>query len=101
MRKFARTGASEKLNTTIRSTAKNGGLFDVHMEPKSHNSLKVLMFLILAALWMNIFIRVNSYYQRRILSLNTLIFSIFIIVFTKVYGKTTAVVVLTPLTWKR
>lgn len=46
LRKFARTGASEKLdiNTTIRSTAKNGGLLDVHMEPERHNSVKVLMF---------------------------------------------------------
>ncbi|NVK23642.1 MAG: VWA domain-containing protein [Gammaproteobacteria bacterium] len=46
LRKFARSGASEKLdiNTTIRSTAKNGGLLDVHMEPERHNSVKVLMF---------------------------------------------------------
>jgi uncharacterized protein with von Willebrand factor type A (vWA) domain len=46
LRKFARTGASEKLdiNTTIRFTAKNGGLLDVHMEPERHNSVKVLMF---------------------------------------------------------
>ncbi|QIR14595.1 vWA domain-containing protein [Shewanella aestuarii] len=46
LRKFARTGASEKLdiNTTIRSTAKNGGLLDVHMEPERHNAVKVLMF---------------------------------------------------------
>jgi uncharacterized protein with von Willebrand factor type A (vWA) domain len=46
LRKFARTGASEKLdiNTTITSTAKNGGLLDVHMEPERHNAVKVLMF---------------------------------------------------------
>lgn len=46
LRKFARMGASEQLdiNTTIRSTAKNGGLLDVHMEPERHNSVKVLMF---------------------------------------------------------
>jgi len=46
LRKFARTGASEKLdiNTTITSTAKNGGLLDVHMEPIRHNAVKVLMF---------------------------------------------------------
>lgn len=46
LRKFARSGASEKLdiNTTIRSTAQNGGLLDVHMEPERHNSVKVLMF---------------------------------------------------------
>ena len=46
LRKFARTGASEKLdlNTTIRSTARNGGLLDVVMEPERHNAVKVLMF---------------------------------------------------------
>lgn len=46
LRKFARTGASEKLdiNTTISSTAKNGGLLDVHMEQERHNAVKVLMF---------------------------------------------------------
>ena len=46
LRKFARTGASEKLdiNTTISSTAKNGGLLDVHMELERHNAVKVLMF---------------------------------------------------------
>jgi len=46
LRKFARTGASEKLdiNTTISSTAKNGGLLDVHMEAERHNAVKVLMF---------------------------------------------------------
>ena len=46
LRKFARTGASEKLdiNTTISSTAKNGGLLDVHMQPERHNAVKVLMF---------------------------------------------------------
>jgi len=46
LRRFARTGASEKLdiNTTITYTAKNGGLLDVHMEPERHNAVKVLMF---------------------------------------------------------
>lgn len=46
LRKFARTGASEKLDiqNTISSTAKNGGLLDVHMEPERHNAVKVLMF---------------------------------------------------------
>ncbi len=46
LRKFARTGASEKLdlNTTIRSTAQNAGLLDVVMEPERHNAVKVLMF---------------------------------------------------------
>jgi uncharacterized protein with von Willebrand factor type A (vWA) domain len=46
LRKFAKTGASEKLdiNTTISATAKNGGLLDVHMEAERHNAVKVLMF---------------------------------------------------------
>jgi len=46
LRKFARTGASEKLDigTTIHSTARNGGLLDVHMESERHNAVKVLMF---------------------------------------------------------
>lgn len=46
LRKFARTGASEKLdlNTTIRATAQNGGLLDVVMQPERHNAVKVLMF---------------------------------------------------------
>ena len=46
LRKFARTGASEKLdiNTTISATAKNGGLLDIHMEAERHNAVKVLMF---------------------------------------------------------
>jgi uncharacterized protein with von Willebrand factor type A (vWA) domain len=46
LRKFAKTGASEKLdiNTTISTTAKNGGLLDVHMEAERHNAVKVLMF---------------------------------------------------------
>lgn len=46
LRKFARTGSSEKLdlNTTIRSTAQKGGLLDVVMEPERHNAVKVLMF---------------------------------------------------------
>lgn len=46
LRKFARTGASETLDihTTISSTAKNGGMLDVHMEPERHNAVKVLMF---------------------------------------------------------
>ena len=46
LRKFARTGASETLdiNQTIRSTAQNGGLLDVKMEPERHNAVKILMF---------------------------------------------------------
>lgn len=46
LRKFARTGASERLdiNTTISSTAKNGGMLDIHMEQERHNAVKVLMF---------------------------------------------------------
>lgn len=46
LRRFARTGASEKLdlNGTISATAKQGGMLDVHMEPERHNAVKVLMF---------------------------------------------------------
>ena len=46
LRRFARTGASEKLdlNGTINATAKQGGMLDVHMEPERHNAVKVLMF---------------------------------------------------------
>ncbi|MGB1263624.1 MAG: vWA domain-containing protein [Cognaticolwellia sp.] len=46
LRKFARTGASETLDisSTIRATAQNAGLLDVHMEPERHNAVKVLMF---------------------------------------------------------
>ena len=46
LRKFARDGNSEKLdmNQTIRSTAQNAGLLDIHMEPERHNAVKVLMF---------------------------------------------------------
>lgn len=46
LRKFARDGNSEKLdmNQTIRATAENAGLLDIHMEPERHNAVKVLMF---------------------------------------------------------
>lgn len=46
LRRFARTGASEKLdlNETISATARNAGMLDVHMEPERHNAVKVLMF---------------------------------------------------------
>jgi len=46
LRRFARTGASEKLdlNNTISATAKQGGMLDVIMEPERHNAVKVLMF---------------------------------------------------------
>ncbi|WP_199608738.1 vWA domain-containing protein [Flocculibacter collagenilyticus] len=46
LRKFARVGASEKLdmNETISATAKNAGFLDVHMEQERHNAVKVLMF---------------------------------------------------------
>lgn len=45
LRKFARTGASEKLdiNNTIRATANNAGLLDLKMEPERHNAVNVLM----------------------------------------------------------
>ena len=46
LRRFARTGASEKLdlNGTISATAKQAGMLDVQMEPERHNAVKVLMF---------------------------------------------------------
>ena len=46
LRRFARTGASEKLdlNSTISATAKQAGMLDVQMEPERHNAVKVLMF---------------------------------------------------------
>ena len=47
LRKFARTGAEEELDidTTIRSTAHNGGMLDIKMRPERRNTVKVLLFL--------------------------------------------------------
>lgn len=47
LRRFARTGASEELDLdeTIRGTARNAGLLDLHLRPERHNAVKVLMFL--------------------------------------------------------
>lgn len=47
LRKFARTGASDKLdlNNTINSTAKSGGMLDIKMEAERHNAVKVLLFM--------------------------------------------------------
>lgn len=46
LRQFARTGASEELDMTetIRGTARNAGLLDLHMVPERHNAVKLLMF---------------------------------------------------------
>ena len=46
LRQFARTGASEELDMqqTISSTARQGGMLDIHMQPERHNAVKVLMF---------------------------------------------------------
>lgn len=47
LRKFARTGANEELDLdeTIRSTANNAGLLDIHMQRERHNAVKVLLLL--------------------------------------------------------
>ncbi len=46
LRKFARTGREEELDmdTTIRSTAHNGGMLDIRMRPERRNTVKVLLF---------------------------------------------------------
>lgn len=46
LRKFARTGSSEKLdiNQTIRATADNAGYLDLKTEQERHNAVNVLMF---------------------------------------------------------
>lgn len=47
LRKFARTGRDEELDidTTIRSTAHNGGMLDIQMRAERKNTVKVLLFL--------------------------------------------------------
>ena len=47
LRKFARTGEEEELDmdTTVRSTADNGGLLDIQMRPLRRNTVKVLLLL--------------------------------------------------------
>ena len=47
LRKFARTGVEEELDLddTIRSTAHNGGMLDIKMQPERKNTVKVLLFL--------------------------------------------------------
>lgn len=47
LRKLARTGKQEELDieTTIRSTADNGGLIDIQMRSERKNVVKVLLFL--------------------------------------------------------
>jgi uncharacterized protein len=46
LRKFARTGREEELDMpgTIRSTANNGGVLDIKMQPERKNTVKVLLF---------------------------------------------------------
>lgn len=46
LRKFARTGIPDELDidTTIKSTADNGGLLDLKMRPERRNTVKVLTF---------------------------------------------------------
>ena len=47
LRKFARSGTEEELDmdNTIRSTAHNGGLLDLRMQPERKNTVKVLLLL--------------------------------------------------------
>ena len=47
LRKFARSGQEEELDMdgTIRSTAHNGGLLDIRMQPERKNTVKVLLLL--------------------------------------------------------
>ncbi|MYF11617.1 MAG: VWA domain-containing protein [Gammaproteobacteria bacterium] len=47
LREFARTGREEELDmdNTIRSTAHNGGMLDIKMQPERKNTVKVLLFL--------------------------------------------------------
>jgi len=46
LRKFARQGSPDQLDidTTISSTARNGGYLDLKMVPERHNTVKVLLF---------------------------------------------------------
>lgn len=47
LRRFAREGADEELDLdgTIRSTARNGGLLDLRMQPERRNAVKLLLLL--------------------------------------------------------
>jgi uncharacterized protein len=47
LRRFAREGAPEELDLegTIDATARNGGLLDLHLVPRRHNAVEVLLFL--------------------------------------------------------
>jgi len=47
LRKLARTGADDEfdLDTTIRKTARNGGMLDIIMRPERRNTVKVLLLL--------------------------------------------------------
>ncbi|AWL12240.1 hypothetical protein HMF8227_01767 [Saliniradius amylolyticus] len=45
LRQFARTGAADELDmdATIRGTARQGGMLDLHMVPERHNAVKLLV----------------------------------------------------------
>jgi uncharacterized protein with von Willebrand factor type A (vWA) domain len=47
LRRFAREGAPEELDLdgTISSTARNGGMLDLKMQPERHNAVKLLLLL--------------------------------------------------------
>ena len=47
LRRFAREGAAEELDLdgTISSTARNGGMLDLRMQPERHNAVKLLLLL--------------------------------------------------------
>jgi uncharacterized protein len=47
LRRFAREGAAEELDLdgTIHSTARNGGMLDIRLQPERHNAVKLLLML--------------------------------------------------------
>jgi uncharacterized protein with von Willebrand factor type A (vWA) domain len=47
LRRFAREGAAEELDLdgTIHSTARNGGMLDIRLQPERHNAVKLLLLL--------------------------------------------------------
>jgi uncharacterized protein with von Willebrand factor type A (vWA) domain len=47
LRRFAREGAAEELDLdgTVRSTARNGGLLDLQLQPERRNAIKLLLLL--------------------------------------------------------
>ena len=88
LRRWARDGADEELDleNTISSSAKSG-FIDVRTRPERRNSIKVIIFLMLVALWMHILDRLKNYspqLEQRLSILNTITF---IIVSMKECGK--------------